>query len=148
MFTPDQERAAAELARVCRPGGTIAVANWTPTSFVGQIFRDQVRSRPGGGQAAGPVGHRGAAAGAARPGGVAPRDHPTAVRVPVPLPDEFVDFFRTTYGPVHKAFLALDEPDRERLHADLAILATQFDRGPGPSVAMPSDYLEAVAVRS
>jgi hypothetical protein len=63
-------------------------------------------------------------------------------------PDEFVDFFRTTYGPVHKAFLALDEPDRERLHADLATLATRFDRGPGPSVAMPSDYLEAVAVRS
>src|SRR4029453_6236288 len=48
--------------------------------------RDQVRSRPGGGQAAGPVGPRGGAGGAARPGGVAPRDHPTAVRVPVPLP--------------------------------------------------------------
>ena len=62
--------------------------------------------------------------------------------------DEFVDLFRTTYGPVHKAFLALDEPDRERLHGDLAALVTQFDRGPGPSVAMPSDYLEAVAVRS
>jgi ubiquinone/menaquinone biosynthesis C-methylase UbiE len=46
MFTPDQERAAAELARVCRPGGTIAVANWTPTSFIGQIFRTVTRYVP------------------------------------------------------------------------------------------------------
>lgn len=150
MFTPDQERAAAELARVCRPGGTIAVANWTPTSFVGQIFRTVTRYVP-------------APAGVRPPGlwgteerlrellgpamsrlEVTPRQFVFRFR----SPDEFVDFFRTTYGPVHKAFLALDEPDRERLRADLATLATQFDRGPGPSVAMPSDYLEAVAVRS
>jgi SAM-dependent methyltransferase len=150
MFAPDQERAAAELARVCRPGGTIAVANWTPTSFVGQIFRTVTRYVP-------------APAGVRPPGlwGTEERLRellgPAVSRLEITprrfvfrfrSPDEFVDFFRTTYGPVHKAFLALDEPDRERLHADLANLATRFDRGPGPSVAMPSDYLEAVAVRS
>jgi SAM-dependent methyltransferase len=150
MFTPDQERAAAELARVCRPGGTIAVANWTPTSFVGQIFRTVTRYVP-------------APAGVRPPGlwGTEERLRellgPAVSRLEVTArqfvfrfrsPDEFVDLFRTTYGPVHKAFLALDEPDRERLRAGLATLATQFDRGPGPSVAMPSDYLEAVAVRS
>jgi SAM-dependent methyltransferase len=150
MFTPDQERAAAELARVCRPGGTIAVANWTPTSFIGQIFRAVTRYVP-------------APAGVRPPGlwGTEERLRellgPAVSRLEVTTrqfvfrfgsPDEFVDLFRTTYGPVHKAFLALDEPDRERLHGDLAALVTQFDRGPGPSVAMPSDYLEAVAVRS
>ena len=150
MFTPDQERAAAELARVCRQGGTIAVANWTPTSFIGQIFRTVTRYVP-------------APAGVRPPGlwGTEERLQellgPAVSRLEVTprqfvfrfrSPDEFVDLFRTTYGPVHKAFLALDEPDRERLHADLAALVTQFDRGPGPSVAMPSDYLEAVAVRS
>jgi SAM-dependent methyltransferase len=150
MFTPDQERAAAELARVCRPGGTIAVANWTPTSFIGQIFRTVTRYVP-------------APAGVRPPGlwGTEERLRellgPAVSRLEVTprqfvfrfrSPDEFVDLFRTTYGPVHKAFLALDEPDRERLHAELAALVTQFDRGPGPSVAMPSDYLEAVAVRS
>jgi hypothetical protein len=69
------------------------------------------------------------------------------VRVPVPLPDDFVHFFRANYGPVHKAFLALDEPDRQRLYDDLAALAREHDGAPGPSVAMASEYLEATAVR-
>ena len=63
MFAPDQERAAAELVRVCRPGGTIALANWTPASFVGGIFRTVGKHvpPPAGAAAAGPVGHPGAA---------------------------------------------------------------------------------------
>ena len=104
MFTPDQERAAAELARVCRPGGTIAVANWTPTSFVGQIFRTVTRYVP-------------APAGVRPPGlwGTEERLRellgPAVSRLEITprqfvfrfrSPDEFVDFFRTTYGPVHR----------------------------------------------
>jgi len=61
--------------------------------------------------------------------------------------DEFVRFFRDNHGPVHKAFQALDEPGRERLYEDLAALAREHDRAPGPSLAMPSDYLEVVAIR-
>jgi hypothetical protein len=61
-------------------------------------------------------------------------------------PDDFVHFFGANYGPVHKAFQALDEPGQQRLHDDLAALATQHDRAPGPSVAMASEYLEAVAI--
>lgn len=63
-------------------------------------------------------------------------------------PADFVVFFRDNYGPVHKAFAALDEPAQRRLHDDLVALAREFDRATGPSVAMPSEYLEVVAVRS
>jgi hypothetical protein len=62
-------------------------------------------------------------------------------------PDDFVHFFRANYGPVHKAFLALDKPGRERLYDDLAALARERDSALGPSVAMASEYLEATAVR-
>jgi hypothetical protein len=62
-------------------------------------------------------------------------------------PDEFVRFFRRNYGPVHKAFVALDEPGRQQLHDDLLALATTHDRAPGPSVAIPSEYLEVIATR-
>ena len=61
--------------------------------------------------------------------------------------DEFVDFFRAWYGPVHKAFGALDDTGREQLYADLLAVAAEFDREPGPSVALPSEYLEVVATR-
>ena len=149
MFTPDQERAAAELVRVCRPGGTIALANWTPSSFIGQMFRTV-------------TGYVPAPAGVRPPGlwGTEQRLQellgPAVSRLEVARrrlvlrfrsADEFVRFFRDNYGPVHKAFQALDEPGRERLYEDLVALAREHDRSPGPSVAMPSDYLEVVAIR-
>jgi hypothetical protein len=63
-------------------------------------------------------------------------------------PDDFVRFFRANYGPVHKAFEALNEPGHQRLHDDLVALAAKHDRAEGPSVALPSEYLEAVAVHA
>jgi hypothetical protein len=62
-------------------------------------------------------------------------------------PEDFTRFFRDNYGPTLKAFEALDEAGRERLFADLTALATEHDQEPGPSVAMPSEYLEVVATR-
>ena len=149
MFAPDQERVAAELARVCRPGGTIALANWTPASFVGGIFRTVGKHVP-------------------PPAGVRPPGQwGTRERLAELLGDqlselrvterafvfrfrsaaEFTDFFRVNYGPVGKAFEALDEAGQARLHADLTALAAEHDRGPGPSVAIPSQYLEVIATR-
>jgi hypothetical protein len=61
--------------------------------------------------------------------------------------EEFAEFFRVNYGPVHKAFAALDEPGQRRLDDDLVALVREFDRATGPSVAIPSEYLEVVAVR-
>jgi SAM-dependent methyltransferase len=149
MFTPDQERAAAELARVCRPGGTIALANWTPQGFIGQLFKTVGRHVP-------------------PPAGVTPpplwgteeRLHQLLGSATSALrserrvfvfrfrsPEDFAGFFRDNYGPVHKAFAALDEPGQQRLHHDLVELAKDFDRATGPSVAMPAEYLETIATR-
>jgi hypothetical protein len=60
---------------------------------------------------------------------------------------DFADFFAANYGPVHKAFQALDEPGRRRLHDDLVALAERHGRAVGPSLAIGSEYLEVVAVR-
>jgi SAM-dependent methyltransferase len=150
MFTPDQERAAAELVRVCRPGGTIGLVNWTPAGFIGQLLRTVGKHVP-------------------PPAGVRPPPQwGTEERLGELLgdavsrldvrrrtfvfrfrsPDDFATFFRDNYGPVHKAFAALDEPGRERLYDDLTALAREFDREEGPSVAMPAEYLEVVATRT
>ena len=149
MFTPDQERAAAELVRVCRPGGTIGLVNWTPAGFIGQLLRTVGKHVP-------------------PPAGVRPPPQwGTEERLRELLgdavsrldiqrrtfvfrfrsPDHFATFFRDNYGPVHKAFGALDEPGRERFYDDLTALAREHDREEGPSVAMPAEYLEAVATR-
>jgi SAM-dependent methyltransferase len=149
MFTPDQERAAAELVRVCKPGGTIGLVNWTPAGFIGQLLRTVGKHVP-------------------PPAGVRPPPQwGTEERVRELLgdavsrldmqrrtfvfrfrsPDDFATFFHDNYGPVHKAFGALDEPGRERLYDDLTALAREHDREEGPSVAMPAEYLEVVATR-
>jgi SAM-dependent methyltransferase len=149
MFTPDQERAAAELVRVCKPGGTIGLVNWTPAGFIGQLLRTVGKHVP-------------------PPAGVRPPPQwGTEERLRELLgdavsrldiqrrtfvfrfrsPDAFATFFRDNYGPVHKAFGALDEPGRERFYDDLTALAREHDREAGPSVAMPAEYLEVVATR-
>jgi SAM-dependent methyltransferase len=149
MFAPDQERAAAELVRVCRPGGTIALANWTPASFVGGIFRTVGKHvpPPPGVKAPGLWGTRQRLeellGGSLSELSVTERSYVFRFRSAA----EFTDFFRVNYGPVRKAFEALDEAGQRQLQADLTALAVEFDRGPGPSVAMPSAYLEVVATR-
>jgi SAM-dependent methyltransferase len=149
MFTPDQERAAAELLRVCRPGGVIALANWTPSSFVGAMFRTVAAHvpPPPGVRPPGLWGTQGRleellGAGVSR---LVARQREFVFRFR--SPDDFARFFRANYGPVHKAFEALDEAGREQLHDDLTELARTHDRGPGPSVTIPAEYLEAVAIR-
>jgi ubiquinone/menaquinone biosynthesis C-methylase UbiE len=150
MFAPDQERAAAELVRVCRPGGTIAMANWTPASFVGGMLRTVGKHVPP------PAGVRppsqwGTEERLRELIGDAVSDLRTTQREFVfrfRSPEDFTRFFRDNYGPTLKAFEALDEAGRERLFADLTALAAEHDQEPGPSVAMPSAYLEVVATRS
>jgi SAM-dependent methyltransferase len=149
MFAPDQERAAAELVRVCRPGGTIGLVNWTPAGFIGQMLRTVGKHVPP------PAGVRPPSqwgteerlrellGGAVSRLDIQRRTFAFRFR----SPDAFATFFRDNYGPVHKAFGALDEPGRERLYDDLTALAREHDREEGPSVAMPAEYLEVVATR-
>ena len=149
MFAPDQERAAAELVRVCRPGGTIGLANWTPSGFIGQLLKTVGKHVPP------PAGVRSPAlwgteerlrellGDAVSRLEITPRTFVFRFR----SPEEFAGFFRDQYGPTHKAFAALDEAGRQRLWDDLTALARAHDSEQGLTVAMPSEYLEVVATR-
>jgi SAM-dependent methyltransferase len=150
MFAPDHQRAAAELARVCRPGGRIALASWTPDGFIGDTFRAFSRYLPPAPGLQPPVrwgdedyldslfGHVAASITSFR--------RSTVFRFR--SAEENVDFFRTHYGPTLRAFESLDPPRRESLHKDLVALATHYDRngGLGP-IAITADYLETVIER-
>ncbi len=149
MFAPDHERAAAELVRACRPGGRIGLANWTPSGFIGHMFKTVGRYVP----------------------------PPAGVRSPVAWGDEdrlrelfgddvqslavhrrqyvfryrsaedWLDTFRTYYGPVLKAFAATDAADRAALERDLLALANECNTSSTGRLRIPSDYLEVVAVK-
>ena len=150
MFAPDHEKAAAELVRVTRPGGTIAMASWTPDGFIGQMFRKVAAHVPPPVGVASPLlwgteSHLRSIFGSGISSlAVTERTFTWRFR----SAQEFVDHFRTWYGPTVKAFAALDEAARPALEADLVALAASYDRlGSGDAVAIPATYVEAVAVR-
>jgi ubiquinone/menaquinone biosynthesis C-methylase UbiE len=153
MFAPDHHRAAAELVRVTRPGGTIAVASWTPEGFIGQLLKTVGRHVPPPAGVSSPIlwgteSHlREIFGGGISSLSVAERTFTWRFR----SMQELVDTFRTWYGPTVKAFAALGEkgPDAQAaLEADLVALVSRSDRlGTGQAVAVPATYLEAVAVR-
>ena len=149
MFAPDHEQAAAELVRVCRPGGTIALASWAPDGFIGELFRTVSKHMPP------PPGLR-------SPMLWGTEDHLRELfgdRIEsldvteltftwrFTSPEELVTFFRLWYGPTLKAFAALEDTKRDALELDLIELANRFDRLGGDAIAVPATYTEAVAVR-
>jgi SAM-dependent methyltransferase len=146
MFTPNQEQAAAEAARVCKRGGRIGLANWTPTSLVGEMFKLIGRYLPPAPGVKSPAlwgteerlrelfGGRIAAL-------QAPRRH---FVFRYRSPRHWLDTFRTYYGPMHKAFAALDAGRQEALAEDLLGLAQRFNSATDGSMVAPSEYLEAV----
>jgi ubiquinone/menaquinone biosynthesis C-methylase UbiE len=148
MFTPDHEQAAREMARVCRPGGTIALACWTPEGFVGQMFRiigKYVPPAPGVRSPAlwGTEQHLSTIFGDTIASMQAtPRDFVFRYR----SAEHWLEVFRTYYGPMLKAFAALDEAGQAGLATDLLDLARRFHQG-GPGLAARSQYLEIVMVR-
>src|SRR5690242_646314 len=131
MFTPRHRRAASELVRVCRPGGTIALANWTPAGFVGRVFQTVAVHVPSL-SLMWPPGLWGTRehleqllGGAVDELTLTRREFVFRFRSPA----AFVDDFRESCGPVRRAFDALDELGRRRLYNDLAGLAADHDRG-------------------
>jgi SAM-dependent methyltransferase len=149
MFTPDQDKAAAEMLRVCRPGGKIGLANWTPEGFIGQLFKILGEYLPP------PVGTRSPAvwgvperlkelfdAGAASI--TAPQRH---FIFRYRSPEHFIDVFSTYYGPMLKALAALDEAGRRRLLLDLVALIDRLNRARDGTMAVPGEYLEVVIVK-
>lgn len=148
MFAPDHVKTASELLRVVRPGGTIALASWTPDGFIGELFRTvAAHVAPPAGVASpllwGTEGHlRELFGDGVASLEVAERTFTFRFR----SAEEFVAFFRRWYGPTLKAFAALDDAAGDALKRDLVALVGRFDRlGCGP-VAVPSAYAEAVAI--
>jgi ubiquinone/menaquinone biosynthesis C-methylase UbiE len=149
MFTPDQKKAAAEMARVCRPGGKVGLANWTPQGFVGEMFKTIGRyvAPPVGAQSPllwGTLDHlhslfddRAASISAL----------PRAFMFRYRSATHFIDMFRAYYGPMVKAFAVLDDVRQKALTADLENLIARFNKADDGAMVVPGEYLEVVVVR-
>ena len=149
MFTPNQDQAANELARVCKPGGKIGLANWTPESFIGQLFKTIGKYIP------------------PAPGVKSPALWGTQARLEElfgknaheirAVSREFVfrycsaahwiEVFRTYYGPMNKTFAALDAEKQARFTDDLLALMQTRNRSGDRTLVLPSEYLEVVIER-
>ncbi|MBV8699887.1 class I SAM-dependent methyltransferase [Bradyrhizobium sp.] len=148
MFTPDQDKAAAELARVCRRDGKIGLANWTPNGFIGHVFKTLGKYLPPPAGAKSPalwgtetrLAEMFSAVGAIKS---EPRDFVFRYR----SPEHFLDVFRTYYGPTLKAFGALDEANQQRLRGDLLELIASLNRADDGTMVVPSAYLEVVITK-
>lgn len=149
MFTPDQDRAAAEMLRVCRSGGRIGLANWTPAGFIGQVFKTIGAHVPP------PAGMRppsqwGTTArldelfGQAGTVVAEPRDFTFRYR----SPDHWLEVFRRWYGPMAKAFAALPEDRQSALATDLLDLIARFNRAEDGTMVVPGEYLEVVVTKA
>ncbi len=149
MFTPDQEKAAAEMARVCRPGGKIGLANWTPEGFIGQLFKTlgQHLPPPAGVKSPALWGKRERLAElfGATAASIAAEPYTFAFRYRSPA--HFIDVFRTYYGPLLKAFDALEPAKQAALHADVMDLIARFNRSGDSTMVVPSEYLEVVITK-
>jgi SAM-dependent methyltransferase len=149
MFTPDQERAAAELIRVCKPGGKIGLANWTPDSFIGQVFRTMGKyiAPPAGVMSPALWGTKARLEalfdGHARDMTATSREFTFRYRSPA----HFMEVFRTYYGPVNKAFSALEGGQQTGLVDDLMALIASRNRSGDATLVLPSEYLEVVVRR-
>jgi SAM-dependent methyltransferase len=149
MFAPNHARAVDELTRVCRPGGRIGLATWTPDGFIGEMLKTVAAHVP-------PV-----------PGVASPLLWGSEAYLRELFGDEietlastertftwrfrsaeaFVDYFRAYYGPTVKAFEAAGDAGTDALYADLVDLARRHARTSGGAVAIPATYLETIAVR-
>jgi ubiquinone/menaquinone biosynthesis C-methylase UbiE len=149
MFAPDHAEAGAELLRVCKPGGTIALASWTPEGFIGELFRTVGAHVPS------PAGVPSPMLWGTEPhlrelfgDGIASLEvTERTFTFRFRSAEEFVSFFRRWYGPTLKAFAALEGEAYRALAGDLVALANRFDRlGGADAIAIPATYTEAVAI--
>lgn len=151
MFAPRPELVAAELKRVCRSGGRIVMANWTPEGHVGQMFKIIGKHVPPPALMAPPMkwGDEATVRERLRDGctDVFVRRHLYPMRYPFP-PAKVVDLFCTEYGPTVRAIAALDPEKQTALRADLEQLWTSSNQASDGTTDVQSEYLEVMAIRS
>ncbi len=149
MFTPNQDKAAAEMLRVVRSGGRIGLANWTPDGFIGQLFKTIGRRVPPAPGLRSPAlwGTRARIAELfeADASSIVTAQRHYAFRYR--SAQHWLEVFRTYYGPVLKTFAALDASGQSALAQDLVALVGEFNRAHDGSMVVPSEYLEIVITR-
>ena len=150
MFAPDQAAVARELLRVCRPGGRIGMANWTPDSMVGDMFRT-VGKRvppPQGVQPAVAWGDEEVVRSLLGPGCAELRIQRRTCAMRFPSSRAFLEYFRTWYGPTAAAFTAAGEEGRAELDAELVAVYDAHNVADDGTLAMDVAYLEIVGIRA
>jgi len=150
MFAPRPELVAAELTRVCRPGGTIAMANWMPSGFIGQMFKTIARHiAPSGMPSPALWGDEATVRDRFRNGIATLKLTPRAYRLEYPFPpDAVVEFFRVNYGPMTRAFASLDASGQKSLRSELVRLWSEHNTASGDTTLVAAEYLEVVATRN
>ena len=149
MFTPNQDRAAGELLRVCKPKGRIGLANWTPEGFIGQVFKTLGKYLPPPPSAKSPA-LWGTRARLAEMFGSATSEIKAETRhfnFRYRSPKHFLDVFETYYGPIHRAFASLDQQRQTELKNDLHALISRMNRANDGTMVVPSEYLEVVITK-
>jgi SAM-dependent methyltransferase len=154
MFAPQHERCAAEMLRVVRKGGRIGLANWTPASFIGRLFKVIGAHVPP------PAGVRSPAlwgseehlrtlfGGTGAAGAATIRCERRIFNFRYRAAAHWVQVFRDFYGPTHKAFAALPDAGRAALERDILALIDEFNVAGPSSMVVPSEYLEVVVTRT
>ena len=149
MFTPDQEKAASELVRVCKPGGSIGLANWTPESFIGQLFKTIGKYVPPAPGVKSPA-LWGTKARLEELFGKSAKEIRAASRqftFRYRSPAHWIEVFRTYYGPMNKTYGALDAAKQAAFTQDVLALMARDNRSGDGSLVLPSEYLEVVIER-
>jgi ubiquinone/menaquinone biosynthesis C-methylase UbiE len=149
MFTADQDRAAAELTRICKHGGKIGHANWTPEGFIGQLFKTIGRHVPPPPGTKSPAlwGTRARIAELFEPHATSIKSAQRNFVFRYRSPEHWLEVFKTYYGPLLKTFAALDAAAQSALQRDLMALIGRFNRSGDSSMVVPSEYLEIVITR-
>jgi ubiquinone/menaquinone biosynthesis C-methylase UbiE len=145
MFTPQHEKPAQEMLRVCRSGGKIGLANWTPESFIGSLFKIIGKYLPP------PTGLKSPALWGTQEHLMTLFGHDATVHAQkrhftmrYRSDEHWIEIFRTYYGPVLKAFEALDGAQQKKLHADIKELIARHNQARDGTMAVASEYLQAV----
>jgi hypothetical protein len=149
MFTADQDKAAAELLRVCKPGGKIGLANWTPDGYIGRLFKTLGKHLPPPAGVKSPAlwGPRARITemfGAQASNIVA---EPRMFAFRYRSPQHCLDVFKTFYGPMLKAYAALDASGQAALTRDLLDLIAEFNRADDGTMVVRGEYLEVVVTK-
>ncbi len=149
MFAPEPRKAAAEMARVCRPGGKIGMANWTPDGLVGELFRLSARyaSPHPGVETPSNWGMPEKIEERFGPYAREIQIHPQVARFRAPSAEDWVQFMRKFFGPTMRAFEGLDRGGQERLATEMAELARRYNQADNGTLLAEAEYLEVLAVR-